>query len=78
MRVLSFGSSLLFLIKSWIKYSHALTSCLIVSSIFEGYKWSAADFIGLLLVIFGNVLVMTKKPSKILKYSNNDAADKRL
>ena len=35
---------------------------LIVSWALEGYDWSIADLFGLSLVIFGNILVMTKRP----------------
>ncbi len=35
---------------------------LIVSSFMEGYTWSITDFLALMLVILGNILVMRKKP----------------
>lgn len=33
---------------------------LIISSFFEGYVWSLLDFIGIMLIMLGNVLVMSK------------------
>lgn len=35
---------------------------LIVSWALEGYEWSTTDLLGLSFVLFGNILVMTKKP----------------
>lgn len=35
-----------------------------VSCALEGYSWSISDLLGLVLVIFGNVLVMRKQPLK--------------
>ena len=37
---------------------------LAVSWALEGYSWSISDLLGLVLVIFGNVLVMRKQPLK--------------
>lgn len=34
---------------------------LIVSSVLEGYNWSITDFLGLIFVISGNIIVMRKK-----------------
>lgn len=39
---------------------------LLLSSVFEGYRWQASAFAGLLLVMFGNVIVMGQLP-KLLK-----------
>ena len=46
-------------------YSHIMFPivALIVSSFFEGYSFSIEDGIGLMSVIFGNILVMKKKAS---------------
>jgi drug/metabolite transporter (DMT)-like permease len=38
---------------------------LIISSYFEGYQWSMADFFGLFLVVLGNIFVLKKKEDKI-------------
>ncbi|MDC0349178.1 EamA family transporter [Alphaproteobacteria bacterium] len=34
---------------------------LVISSVFEGYAWDLSSFMGISLVLFGNVLVMWKK-----------------
>lgn len=39
---------------------------LLVSSFMEGYQWTWLDIVGFVLVILGNVLVMSKKPLKEL------------
>lgn len=41
---------------------------LVISSGFEGYQWSVADLLGLVLVICGNILVMRKKKNKQIGY----------
>ncbi|MBS0272310.1 MAG: DMT family transporter [Proteobacteria bacterium] len=35
---------------------------LIISSVLEGYTWSANDLFGLVFVLLGNIIVMRKKP----------------
>lgn len=49
---------------------------LVVSWALEGYNWSITHLLGLVLVIFGNVLVMRKKPLKEVSILKRMASQK--
>jgi drug/metabolite transporter (DMT)-like permease len=40
---------------------------LFISTIFEGYVWTFSSILGMLLILFGNLIIIKRKQTKIPK-----------